>query len=891
MLGTLESTRSRRGFTSATLALTVLLASTLGWAWLSEEPLSEEPSASPTSAPPINGALEALAFWGESRAYPGRDIPAAGFGRAYDYARAELRKPLAETFGRGRRGELARGQGSGWQALGPTNGGGRTLTIAFEPGNPDTIYAGSASGGLWRSETGGVGAAAWERVPTGFPELGVSTIAFENGDPDVFYIGTGEVYNVEKSGDLEADRRTRGSYGIGILKTIDRGQTWTKSLDWSYEQRHGVWMIRIDPFDSDVVWAATTNGVYKSIDAGASWQQTLDVVMATDLVLHPTNPGVAVAACGNLDSTNRGLYRTTDGGENWVRITGGDLPTDFGGKMQFAVTPADNDLIFLSIGNGFFVGIDNFTWLFRSDDFGLTWTLVSTTDYSRWQGWFAHDVAVHPTDTDRVVTVGIDIWSSTDGGETLIQRSDGGDRFEGPIPPGGPEGGPTYSHSDHHDVIYHPTDPEIVYFANDGGVFRSLDGGITFDGANGGYQSQQFYNGFSNSPTDPAIAIGGLQDNSSVIYRGTPVWDRWVFSGDGGWAAVSPTDSDNFVATSQRLNVGRSFDGGGFFINVSPPPIGDSAFIAPLVMSATDPDLLYGGRSFLFRTTNQGSSWTTMNGGAELDGNPILALALAAENDDVVYAATAPSVDRGRVHRSLDGGETFVDVTGSLPDRFPGDLTVDPNDEATVYLVVSGFGSSHLFRSRDYGDTWTDLDRGVLPDVPTTAVVVDPLLPNHIYVGNDLGVFFTADDGTHWAQLEIGLPEATLIGDLGISPANRKLRAATHGNGAYERDLFGLSLAIAGRCPGTVDVWLSGATPNSSITFGQSNAEGTAQIPGGVCAGTPLDLANPQVLTTATADGNGVVRVERTAPAELCGILLQAIDQSTCTVSNVAPAP
>jgi len=840
---------------------------------------------------PINGAHEALAVWGASRSYPGRDIPADGFSRGYEYSVAELRRPLRETFGDGTRGELRRGQGTGWLPIGPTNGGGRTLTIAFDPNDPDIVYAGAASGGLWRSETGGVGAAAWERVPTGFPELGVSTVAFEPGNSDVFYIGTGEVYNFDKAGDLEADRRTRGSYGIGILKTTDGGATWSKSLDWSYNQQHGVWMIRVDPLDPSTVWAATTEGVFKSTDAGASWSQVLDVVMATDLVLHPNNPQVALAACGNLESADRGLYRTEDGGQTWTLITAGGLPTDFEGKMQFGVTPADPDLVYLSIGNGFLIGVDNFTWLFRSEDFGLNWSLRTTTDYSRWQGWFAHDVAVHPTDPDTVICIGIDIWRSTDGGLTLDQESDSGDRFEGPIPPGGAEGGPNYSHADHHDVIYHPTDPNIVYFANDGGVFRSLDGGQTFSGANGGYQSQQFYNGFASSPSDPNLAIGGLQDFSSAIYRGTPAWDRWVFGGDGGWAAIDADDPNTLYATSQRLNVGRSTNGGTFFFNISPPGLGESAFIAPLVMSPVDSDTLFGGTSFLYKTIDRGSSWETMNGGSELDGNPILALAIAQQNDQVVYAATSPFLDRGRVHRSIDGGASFVDVTGTLPDRFPGDLAVDPNDEATVYLAMSGFGTSHLFRSTDYGATWQDLDAGRLPDVPATAVAIDPDLPTHLYVGNDLGVYFTADLGSNWVQLDEGLPEAVLIGDLSVSPLNHKLRVATHGQGVYERDLFGLSLAIAGECPGLVDVSLLGATPNAGVTFVRGTMEGSTTVPGGSCAGTPLGLANPEILAVVTADGEGSVRVEREPPAALCGIVLQAIDNDSCAVSNVVVAP
>jgi photosystem II stability/assembly factor-like uncharacterized protein len=749
--------------------------------------------------PHVSGAYSALSFWGDSRAYPARDIPPHAFTEAYEFSRANLRRSLVGAFGRSRGMEdgatapLATGQGGGWQAIGPRNGGGRTLTLAFDPNDPSTVYAGAASGGLWRSTTGGVGAAAWQRVTTGFPELGVSTIAFEPGSSDVFYIGTGEVYNYQTAGDLEADRRTRGSYGIGILKTTDGGATWTKSLDWSYNQRHGVWAIRIDSTDNDVVWAATTEGVYKSLDAGQTWTQKHAVVMAMDLVLHPTNPQIALVGCGDLSSPGRGIYRTTDGGDSWTQITGGGVPTDFAGKIQFGVTPADPDLVFASIGNGFEVfGPDNYTWLLRSTDFGASFALRSTTDYSRWQGWYSHDVAVHPTDPDTIVTVGIDIWKSTDGGLNLAQVSDYNNYFRGVLAPGDPEGLSDYSHADHHDVLYHPTDPDIVYFANDGGVFRSLDGGKKFEGVNGGYQSQQFYNGFSSDPTNPNLAMGGLQDFSSAVYRGPGLWQRWVYGGDGGWSAIDHTNPDVLYATAQFLSLAKSFDGGASFTDISPPDLGGPvAFIAPFVMSPTDAQLLYAGSNYLFKSFDGGAVWYIGQGGTEIDGNPLLVFAVA-QNDDVLYLASAPhDGNRGRVHRTTDGGSTFTDLTGTLPDRYPGDMTVDPTDEATVYLTLSGFGSSHVFKSTDYGTTWTDIDGGRLPDVPTTAVVVDPVFPDHVYVGNDIGVYFTADAGATWVQLDLGLPEAVLIGDLSISPSNRVLRAATHGQGVYERALLG----------------------------------------------------------------------------------------------------
>ena len=486
--------------------------------------------------------------------------------------------------------------------------------------------------------------------------------------------------------------------------------------------------MRVDPFDADVVWAATTEGVYKSVDAGQSWIRKHAVVMAMDLVLHPTIPGLAIVGCGNLSSPGRGIYRTTDGGDSWSQITGGGIPPDFAGKIQFGVTPAFPDLVFASVGNGFEVsGPDNFTWLLRSTDFGASWAIRNTTDYSRWQGWYAHDVAIHPTNPGTVITIGIDIWKSIDGGMNLTQASSWQSFFSGVLVPGDPEGTADYSHADHHDVIYHPTNPDIVYFANDGGVFRSLDGGTTFEGVNGGYQSQQFYNGFSSYATDPNLAIGGLQDFGSAIYRGNGQWQRWVLGGDGGWGAIDAGNPDIVYATAHELYLGRSTNGGLSFSVVSPPDLGGPvAFIAPMVMSPTDSQLLYAANSYLFKTFDGGDQWFVGDAGNEIDGNPALLLAVA-QNDDVLYLASAPLVQRGRIHRTTDGGASFTDITGTLPDRYPGDMIVDPADEGTVYITMSGFGSSHVFKTADYGASWVDIDGGILPDVPTTAVVVDPM--------------------------------------------------------------------------------------------------------------------------------------------------------------------
>lgn len=204
---------------------------------------------------------------------------------------------------------------------------------------------------------------------------------------------------------------------------------------------------------------------------------------------------------------------------------------------------------------------------------------------------------------------------------------------------------------------------------------------------------------------------------------------------------------------------------------------------------------MYAGSSNLAKSNNAGGTWEVINAGNLLDGNPILSIEVSPENDNVVYAGTAPyGGQRGHLFVTQDGN-SFTDVTGDLPDRFPTDITVDPTNPAVAYVVFSGFGTGHIFKTMDFGDTWEDISDN-LPDVPTNAVIVDPLFPNHVYVGNDLGVFVSTVGGTAWEAYQEGLPTATMIFDLKISQPNRKLRVATHGNGAYERDLLEEVVAV-----------------------------------------------------------------------------------------------
>ena len=736
-------------------------------------------AAQPVRLKRTSGAMAAMDLWAAARAYPGRVIPDVGHAAAFEYSRSHLAGGEADL------------RGSGWQPIGPHNIGGRTLAVVQNPQNRQTLWAGAASGGLWRSFTTGVGADAWDPVETGFPVLGVTSIVIPPTDSNTVYIGTGEVYGYQNALGGLAVRLTRGSYGIGILKTTDGGTTWSKTLDWSQNQKRGVASLAMDPTNSNIVYAGTTEGVYKTTDAGANWNLVHPVLMAMHIVIDPDTPSRLYVASGDLGSPGTGIYRSTNSGGSWTQLTNG-LPAIWSGKTWLAIYRSAPNVIYASIGQS-----ESGVGLYRSTNFGDNWSLLSSQDYFGVQGFYSHWVHVDPTDSSVVLTGGIDIWRSTNGGRTLSRRSDWSAWFFGNVPPGGPEGPANYAHADHHAVIYDPTKPDTLYFACDGGVFRTFDRGTSFAGLNGGYQSTQFYNGFTNAILQPNLAIGGMQDNATAIYEGNVGWRR-VIGGDGCWTAMHPTNPQLMYGESQFLNIQRSTNGGTSWSNATTgiSQTGQVAFVAPFVLSPVLPGTMYAGRSRIFRTTNGGTGWAVTNGNIELDGNPALSMAISNQSDAVVYVGTAPVLTRSGVFVTTNSGSTWGNITGTLPDRYPVDIAVDPVDDQIAYVVMSGFGSGHLFRTTNRGSNWTDITNG-LPDLPSSAVMPDPDFPQVLYFGNDIGVYVSTDTGATWQEFQVGMPDAAIVMDLAPVRTTRFLRAVTHGRGVYERLMLDPTTGVA----------------------------------------------------------------------------------------------
>jgi photosystem II stability/assembly factor-like uncharacterized protein len=697
--------------------------------------------------------MQALDFWTRSRAYPYKDIPADKYYRSYQLSKAK-QKEFTNVLT----------AGGTWAPIGPTNLQGRAISVALNPLNPNTLYIGSASGGLWRSYSAGV-AGDWRQVKLGYPALGIGAIVIDPTDTNVIYLGTGEVYGYQAANGGVTLRTLRGSYGIGILKTTDGGETWTKSLDWSYNNQSGVEAMKMNPLNHNTLWAATTEGLYKSVDAGHSWNVVVAVELGEDIMINPLDTNKIMVSFGDLNSPQTGIYRTLNGGSFWSKANA--IPA-FTGKARLELYGASPNVVYASVGAD--STLDN-GGLWRSTDFGSTWTLLcSPLGLFQVQGWYSHFVAVNPTDSSQVVFAGVPITKSTNGGLTFFNSSG--------------------SYSDHHNYAHHPTNPNILYVVNDDGVYRSDDFGSSFVDVGLGMQTGQFYNGFSCSRTDSFLAMGQSQDHiPGYRYLGSSTWDRGV-EDEVGWTAINQSD-DHYAYAVNRYgeDIFRSSDRGASFPYMYGFD-GSGGWNSPFVLSPANTNVLYFGDVHIYKSTDGGWSWSVTNGGAMLDGNPALSMAISPTSPETVYVGMAPVNTSAHVFRTTNGGGFWQDISGTLPDRYPMDLMVDPQHSQTVYAAIGGFGTGHLFKSTDAGSNWTDIT-GSLPDAPTTAVAIDPLHSNIVYAGNDLGVYVSTDGGTNWSAYNQGLPDAVIAADLVISPSNRALRIATHGNGVWERKLVG----------------------------------------------------------------------------------------------------
>jgi hypothetical protein len=726
------------------------------------------------------GADKQLTGWFQSKGYPNPNNLNDKYQAAWkQYLEIKKKKTKFDS----------RIEAANWTSLGDVSTiGGRIICIAIDPNNSSNLWAGSASGGIWKSVNAGT---SWTSVNTVTQVLGVSSILVDPSNSNVIYAGTGEVYRVDTSNIGFSVWKTRGTYGIGIIKSTDGGTNWSQVMTKTSNQLFGIQMLEFDPTNSNTIYACATDGLYRSTNNGTSWSQILSKIYVTDVAINPANTNQIVVGVGNMVNSDKGIYRTTNGSNPspaWAKISSG-LPASFTGYIR--MDNVGSTRLYASIA-----GAAGGNELYLSTDFGANWFAKNSSAHCDFQYWYSHDLAINPSNTNDILMGGVDFfrYTSTNGttGGSIATISSG----SSPI------------HSDHHDVEYDPNNNNIIYVACDGGIYKSTNGGGSWSSSNSGLRCTQFYASFGVHPTNEDIMIGGLQDNGVVRYNGTS-WST-AFGGDGGPCAIAPNGT-TVLASNDARSVRRSTTGttGGFGSVLSSWAFtGDdrTAFMAPLAISKSDGNYMYVASDNIHRSTTGGASGSWSNSAMsstnyiEQQRKTAIAIAVSPTNRDKIYVSTSPIAQntnndylwvngQPNIFKTTTPATTpYSSIKGTLPDRFVMDFAISSNNDDSVYVVLGGFGTSHIYLTPDGGATWISRGAG-LPDVPFNAIVIDPVNEGTIYAGCDFGVYVSPDRGQTWIDYNTGFWDATLVMDLQID-ANDKLIAATHGKGVFRGDLY-----------------------------------------------------------------------------------------------------
>jgi photosystem II stability/assembly factor-like uncharacterized protein len=675
------------------------------------------------------------------RGWPDGNVPVGAYWQAFQQRQRMPRTTLDEN----------------WVNLGPYNHGGRARVIRFRPGNPSIMYAGAVSGGLFKSIDGGEN---WFPMTDGLPNLSVGCFEMDPSHPDTMYLGTGEGYY---NGDAVL--------GIGLLKSTDGGESWSQTgISWDYNQGRSVLKLNIDPRNSNIVFASTQSGLMRSTDGAA----TFETVLTGDVkavVRDPQNPDNMLAAPGHAwGNPANGIYRSTNGGVNWSRVTDGLPATDDIGRIVLAYCAQNSAVVYAGICGTFAFNGSQMIGIYRSLDGGVTWagvTPAGTNHYSS-QGWYDMALAVKPDNAQTVISSGLDGYRSTNAGNSWSHISFWNND----------QGSSRYVHADHHEIVFHPTNFNEVWEVTDGGIFKSTNLGTTWVEKNQGFVTFQYY-AMGNATLDSNLAYGGTQDNGTYRYHDSPNFVS-VFGGDGGYSVVDYTNNNTVYVEWQNGHRSRSDNGGMSWNDINPGIAGDGAWVTPMLLDPFDHLTIYTTTTdgTVWKSTNQGrnSSWQAM--GQTLGGN-MQVLAASPVLHNRIYVGSEQSVYRWDLMSSR-----WTDVSGNLPDAWVTRIVPDLTSGSVVYVTLSGFGHGHVYKSTTGGSSWTNIS-GNLPDVPFQDVVVDLRESGTLYAGGDIGVYRTTDGGATWEIYGEGLPAAR-VDDMEMQSLSGMLRIATHGRGMWE---------------------------------------------------------------------------------------------------------